>query len=54
LSAYVTKIVKQPKLVKEYDEIINVLRSLSAHVFNLQLDENENQARSAHPERAAS
>jgi len=53
LSAYVSTIVKQPKLEREYDEIINVLRSLSAHVFILQLDENEIEARSAHPERAA-
>ena len=41
LSAYAWTIIQQPKLEREYDEIINVLRTLPVHVFILQLDENE-------------
>ena len=52
LSAYVMTIIQQPKLVREYDEIINVLRALPVHVFILQLDENEIEKRSLHPERS--
>jgi thymidylate kinase len=52
LSAYVLAIVKEPKLEKEYDEIINTLRALPVHVFILQLDENEIEKRSLHPERS--
>ena len=52
LSAYVLAIVKQPELEREYDEIINVLRTLPVHVFILQLDENEIEKRSLHPERS--
>jgi thymidylate kinase len=53
LSAYAMTITQQPKLEREYDEIINVLRTLSVHVFILQLDENEIEKRSLHPERSA-
>jgi thymidylate kinase len=52
LSAYVLAIMKQPKLEREYDEIINVLRSLPVHIFILQLDKNEIEKRSLHPERS--
>jgi thymidylate kinase len=52
LSTYVSTIIQQPKLEREYDEIINVLRTLSVHVFILQLDENEIEERSSHPERS--
>ena len=52
LSAYVMTIVQQPELEREYDEIINVLRTLPVHVLILQLDENEIEERSLHPERS--
>jgi thymidylate kinase len=53
LSAYVMTIIQQPKLVREYNEIINVLRALPVHVFILELNENEIEKRSLHPERSA-
>ncbi len=53
LSAYAMTIIQQPKLKREYDEIINILRTLPLHVFILQLDENEIEKRSLHPERSA-
>lgn len=52
LSAYVFTIIQQPKLETEYEEIINILRTLPVHVFMLQLDENEIEKRSLHPERS--
>ena len=52
LSTYASTIIQQPKLEREYDEIINVLRMLPVHVFVLQLDENEIEKRSLHPERS--
>lgn len=52
LSTYVSTIVKQSELGREYNEIINVLRTLPVHVFILQLDENEIEKRSLHPERS--
>jgi thymidylate kinase len=52
LSTYASTIHQQPKLEPEYDEIINVLRTLPVHVFILQLDENEIEKRSLHPERS--
>jgi thymidylate kinase len=51
LSTYVFTIIQQPELEREYDEIINVLRTLPIHVFILQLDEKEIEQRSLHPER---
>ena len=51
LSAYVMTILQQPKLEAEYNVIINVLRTLSVHVFILQLNESEIEKRSLHPER---
>jgi thymidylate kinase len=53
LSAYAMTIVQQPKLEKEYDEIIDVLRTLPIHVFILKLDANEIEKRSLHPERSS-
>lgn len=52
LSAYVMTVIQQPKLEKEYDEIIHVLRTLPVHVFILRLAENEIEKRSLHPERS--
>ncbi len=52
LSAYVMTIIQQPKLEKEYNEILNVLRTLPVHVFILQLDKNEIEKKSLHPERS--
>ncbi|SRR6266404_5617183 len=52
LSAYAMTIIQQPKLEKEYDEILNVLRTLSVHVFILRLDATEIEKRSLHPERS--
>jgi len=52
LSAYVMTVIQQPKLEKEYDEIIRVLRTLPVHVFILQLAESEIEKRSLHPERS--
>jgi thymidylate kinase len=43
---------QQPKLGREYDEVINVLRTLPVHIFILQVDENEMERRSLHPERS--
>jgi len=52
LSTYASTIIQQPKLEKEYDKIITVLRTLAVHVFILQLDENDIEKRSRHPERS--
>lgn len=51
LSTYASTIIQQPKLEKEYDESVDILRTLPVHIFILQLDENEIEERSAHPER---
>ena len=53
LSTYVTTIIRQPDLQREYDEIIDVLRTLPVHVFILRLDENEIEERSSHSERSS-
>ena len=52
LSTYASTISQQPKLEKEYDEIINVLRTLPVHIFILEVDKNEIEKRSLHPERS--
>jgi hypothetical protein len=54
LSTYVSTILKQPNLEREYDEIVNAIRKLPVHIFILQLDENEIERRSAHSERSSS
>ena len=43
---------QQSKLGREYEEVINILRTLRVHVFILHLDENEFEKRSLHPERS--
>ena len=53
LSTYASTIIQQPKLEREYNAIVNVLRKLPVHVFILQLDENEIEKRSLHPERSS-
>jgi thymidylate kinase len=53
LSTYASIIIRQPELEREYDEIINVLRTLPVHVFILHLDENEIEKRSLHSERSS-
>src|SRR5687768_2764320 len=53
LSTYASTIIQQPKLEQEYDEIINILKTLPVHVFILQVDENEIEKRSLHPERSS-
>jgi thymidylate kinase len=52
LSAYVMTVVQQPKLEKEYDKIIKVLKDLPVHVFVLQVEASEIEKRSLHPERS--
>ena len=52
LSTYASITVRQPELKTEYDEIINVLRTLPVHVFILQLDDKEIERRSLHSERS--
>jgi thymidylate kinase len=53
LSTYIMTIIQHPKLEREYDQIINILRTLPLHIFILQLEENEIAKRSLHPERSA-
>ncbi len=51
LSTYVSVIARQPKLEREYNEVVKVLRTLPVHMFILQLDEKEIEERGSHPER---
>lgn len=53
LSTYAWTIIQRQKLGTEYEEIINVLRTLPVHVFILHVDENEINRRSLHPERSS-
>lgn len=53
LSTYITTIVRQPDLRRDYDKVVEVLRTLPVHVFLLQLDRNELEARSSHAERSS-
>lgn len=53
LSAYVTTINREPKLEREYREIIDVLKTLPVHVFILQLDKSEIEKRTLHSERSS-
>jgi thymidylate kinase len=52
LSTYASTIVQQPNLQGQYNQVINVLRMLPIHVFILQLDDDEIEQRSFHPERS--
>jgi thymidylate kinase len=51
LSTYASITVRQPELEKDYDRIIDVLRTLPVHVFILHLDDKEIEKRSLHSER---
>jgi thymidylate kinase len=51
LSTYTMGVTEQPNLEREYNIILRKLRTLPAHIFILQLMENEIESRSAHPER---
>ena len=53
LSTYVSIAVRQPALEKECDETLILLRTLPVHVFILELDETEIEARSLHSERSS-
>jgi thymidylate kinase len=53
LSTYASTIVEHPDLETQYDQIIAVLQTLPVHVFILQLDENQIEQRSLHPERSS-
>jgi thymidylate kinase len=53
LSTYAWMVIQQKRLGTEYQEILNVLRTLPVHVFILHLDENEIEQRSLHPERSS-
>lgn len=53
LSTYAWTIIQQQKLGKEYDVVINILRTLPVHVFILHLDEADIEKRSLHPERSS-
>lgn len=52
LSAYVMTIMQQPKLQRDYEEILKVLRGLPVHIFILRLDKEQIEKRSLHPERS--
>ncbi len=52
LSTYVTTVLREPEFRKEYEDLINVLRTLPVHVFILQMDENEIEERTLHSERS--
>ena len=53
LSTYTMGVTEQPELEREYNIALKRLRTLPAHIFILQLMENEIEARSSHPERGA-
>ena len=53
LSTYTMGVTEQPKLEREYNIVLKILRTLPTHVFILQLMESEIESRSSHPERGA-
>jgi len=53
LSTYTMGVTEQPKLEREYNTVLKLLRRLPTHVFVLQLLESEIESRSSHPERGA-
>jgi thymidylate kinase len=53
LSTYTMGVTEQPKLEREYNIVLQKLRTLPTHVFILQLMESEIESRSSHPERGA-
>jgi thymidylate kinase len=50
-SMYRKGVVAQPTVEREYNTIVKLLRALPAHIFLLQLMENEMEIRASHPER---
>ena len=52
LSTYAWTIIQQKQIGRKYHEIVKLLRLLPAHVFILQVDEDEIENRSLHPERS--
>src|SRR5262245_51166343 len=53
LSTYTMGVTEQPKLECEYNIVLKKLRTLSTHVFILQLMDSELESRGVHPERGA-
>ena len=53
LSTFTMGVTEQPKLEREYNIVLKILRTLPTHVFILQLMESEIESRSSHPERGA-
>ena len=53
LSTYTMGVAEQPKLEREYNIVLQTLRTLPTHVFILQVMESEIESRSSHPERGA-
>jgi len=53
LSTYASTVFGHPKLEKDYEDIIKALKTLPIHIFILQLEDNEIEKRSLHPERSA-
>jgi thymidylate kinase len=53
LSTYVMTVLNHPELEREYDEIVNLLKTLSVHIFLLAVDDDEIDERSLHPERSS-
>ena len=53
LSTYTMGVTEQPKLEREYNIVLNTLRTLPTYVFILELIESEIESRSSHPERGA-
>ena len=51
LSTYTMGVTEQPKLEREYNIVLEKLKTLPTHVFILQLMESEIESRSSHPER---
>jgi thymidylate kinase len=48
LSAYVAAVMKQPRLAKEYNECLEILRSMPVHIFILHVDDAEIEERTLH------
>ena len=53
LSTYAWTIIQKQKIGRKYGEIVSLLRLLPVHVFILQVEENEIEKRSLHPERSS-
>ena len=53
LSTYTMGVTEQPKLEREYNSVVKILRTLPTHIFILQLMDSEIESRSSHPERGA-